>query len=152
MIRVQYSTDREVLSACGAAARAGGEVRSAKVLGVCGPPLTPCWRGEVRSARRKGWTAAHAPLRRVVRSAAAHAARHALSTSRSVLHTDHLRTAPPYVQVVFGAGTTPGRLTVSCNRLCSSVLCGPQGLLGRMRVQTPRRASMEGLGSSGGLA
>ena len=81
------NTDREVLSACGAAARAGGEVRSAKVLGVCGPPLThgsPCWRGEVRSARRKGWTAAHAPLRRAVRSAAAHAARHALSTPLTV--------------------------------------------------------------------
>ena len=47
------------------------------------PGAAPCWRGEVRSARRKGWTAAHAPLRRAVRSAAAHAARHALSTSRS---------------------------------------------------------------------
>ena len=56
------------------------------------------WRGEVRSARRKGWTAAHAPLRRAVRSAAAHAARHALSTSRSVLRTDHLRTDPSYLQ------------------------------------------------------
>ena len=60
------------------------------------PHGAPCWRGEVRSARRKGWTAAHAPLRRAVRSAAAHAARHALSTSRSVLHTDHLRSAPAY--------------------------------------------------------
>ena len=90
-------TDREGLSACGAAARAGGEVRSAKVHRIVGPPLTPCWRGEVRSARRKGWTAAHAPLRRAVRSAAAHAARHALSTSRSVLRTDHLRTNPSYL-------------------------------------------------------
>ena len=41
----------------------------------------------VRSARRKGWTAAPARA----------AAPHALSTSRSVLHTDHLRTAPSYV-------------------------------------------------------
>ena len=80
-------TDREGLSACGAAARAGG---------VSTPHGAPCWRGEVRSARRKGWTAAHAPLRRAVRSAAAHAARHALSTSRSVLRTDHLRTDPSY--------------------------------------------------------
>ena len=41
-------TDREGLTACRTAARAGGEVRSAKVLGAAFHPHgAPCWRGEV---------------------------------------------------------------------------------------------------------
>ena len=43
---------REVLSACGTAARAGGEVRSAKVHRVAGPPLTARRAGAVRYAPR----------------------------------------------------------------------------------------------------
>ena len=122
-------TDREGLSACGAAARRGAEVRSgcregrrSGVLGASGrraaaPPRarrgTLCSRGGmVRAARRAS------PLRppsRGPRSRAARAlrggpaagavrcgARRAARAepSRSALHTDHLRTAPSYREFV----------------------------------------------------
>ena len=72
-----------------AAVRGGAAVRSAPPAGA---PLRRPARGAVRCARAEGWGACAEGWGGARRGTV----RRALSTSRSVLHTDHLRAPPSY--------------------------------------------------------